>query len=116
MLKSFVSALALAMSVSPFAMAENSKEITVEIEYEGALLVSEDGAREVLQSIKSEARNACASTTSMVSARTIDADCEKSVIKASISKIVATRDAAGLDTVPSFAKRASFAIAALEQR
>ena len=116
MQKSLISALAIALSLTPAALAAEGTKITVQITYEDALLASEDGARKVLSSIKHQAKDACSYQTSIASGRMIDYACAKSITKDSITKIVVKRASAGVETAPNFLKRADFQVASLEQR
>ena len=116
MLKSLISAVAIAVSLTPVALADDGTKITVYVTYDSALLASEDGARKVLNSIRHQARNACSYPSSIASGRMIDHSCAKSITEESITKIVALRTGAGLETAPYFLKRANFQVASLEQR
>ena len=116
MLKSLISAAAIALSLTPAALAAEGIPITVQITYDDALLDSEDGARLVLNSIKSQAKSACAYKASIATGRSFDYTCVKSITDDSITEIVALRTSAGLETAPNFLKRANFQVASLEQR
>lgn len=114
MSKRFLPLAALAVAFSPVAFAE-PKEISVELLYDGELLAEEAGAISVMKSLKSQARDACTTQTSLTYMDQIDHRCVKSVVSAAITKIVAERDAAGLETADVFAKRATIQLAALDQ-
>lgn len=116
MLKSIISAVTIALSLTPGALATDGTKITVQITYDHTLLASDDGARDVLNSIRRQARSACSYQTSIASGEMVDHACAKSITNDSITKIVALRASAGLETAPYFLERSNFQVASLEQR
>ena len=70
MIKSTVSVLAAALLLSPVALAQGGKMVTLTHTYDTALVSSEDGAAELLADLTSAAKRACTSRAPVLGART----------------------------------------------
>jgi len=112
MLKFSAPIIALALAVAPTAVA-GSTDVDVELLYDSSLLATEDGAEEVISSLKEQARDACSYRSSITFTVSIDRSCAKEVIADAATKILAEREAEGLETAQTFAKLASVELASL---
>lgn len=113
MLKFVTPIAALAIAVAPVATAEEAETITIQFEYDSKLLADETSAESVLTSLESQAKEACTYTTQFASAKLIDRSCVKSSIAAAATKIVAEREAEGLETATIFEQQATVQVASL---
>ena len=113
-------AAAAFVAIAPFAAsasAEDLTPITVSIQYDHDLLVSDAGAAVVLSDIRHQARAACTTPGSKFGRGPIvDRDCADDVMAKAAVKILQEREEMGLDTAPAFARVASVKTASYEQR
>jgi len=114
MLKITTSLVAVALAFAPAAVAEEGEEITVQFEYDGTLLPSEAGAETVIASLKDQAKDACSYKNSLTYTTIVDRSCVKTTIASAAAKIVAEREAAGLETAAIFEQQATVVVAALD--
>jgi len=117
-MKKLMFAVAAFAVIAPFtATAEDLKPITVEIQYDHALLVSDAGAKVVLGEIRQQARTACTTSGSKFGrGPVVDRNCADDVMAKAAVKILQSREAMGLDTAPAFARVATIETASYEQR
>jgi len=113
MLKFSAPIIALALAVAPTAVADTT-EVAVELEYDSAMLVTEAGAEEVISSLKSQAKDACAYRSSITFTSKIDRSCVKSVVAEAATEILAEREEAGLETADVFTRLAAVEYASLD--
>ena len=106
MRKTFVTLIAAAALVAPFAQAEGTP-ITVKFQYDSTLLATEAGAKTVLKSIKEQATEACSFTKALTGAPSFDRACRDDLVEKAIGEI---RLAALED-----GKEATFVFAALDE-
>ena len=107
-----VTLIALTTAVSPAAFAD-PQEISVDINYDGALLADAEGAKSVMESIEAQAKAACTTRSAFTYSKTVDEDCVEIVITNAVNAIVADRQAEGLDTAEEFASLATVELASL---
>ena len=86
MRKTIVTLLATAAMTVPFAHAEVTP-ITVEFQYDSNLLATEAGAKQVLKTIKVQAKDACTYAKPVSGAASFDRACRDDLIKKAISEI-----------------------------
>lgn len=86
MRKTLFAIAAVAAFSTPFAQADTNP-ITVGMTYDPALLQSEDGAKEVLASLESQATEACAYDSPILRTPKVDKTCRNELIKKSIEAI-----------------------------
>ena len=117
MKKQMIAAAALAALVPCAASAETLTPITVQIEFDHALLVSDAGAEVVLADMRHQARKACTTPGSKFGrGPVVDRSCADDVLAKAAMKIIQERDEMGLQTAPTFARVASVQTADLGQR
>jgi len=117
MKKSMFAAAALAVLMPLAATAEELTPVTVNIEFDHALLASDAGAKLVMSSIRDQAREACRAPGGKFGrAASTDFSCVDDVTAKATVKILQQREAMGLTTAPAFAREATVQTAALEQR
>ena len=117
MKKSMLAAAAVAVLMPLAANAEQQTPVTVNIEFDHALLASDAGAETVLDSIREQARDACRAPGGKFGRAAItDFSCADDVMAKATVKILQQREAMGLETAPAFAREATVQTAALEQR
>ena len=105
-----------ALALSPAAFAESFEEITVAVSYDRTALATEEGAASVLASIKSQASDACMSTSAIGAMKQLDRTCFDEVVTSATSKILEQQEIDGLKTAPNFARLASRQVADISQR
>ena len=86
MRKSFATIAIISAFAAPFAQADTSS-ISVGMTYDPVLLQSEDGAKEVLASLESQATEACTFDSPIVRTPKVDKTCRDELIKKSIDAI-----------------------------
>lgn len=106
---------ALTLALAPAAFADAPKEFTVDFEYDGTLLVDDAGAETVLASLELQAKDACRYISATSLSLSVDRKCVKSAVAQATTKIVAEREAAGLETADAFVREATIQVASLEQ-
>lgn len=87
--------LAAAMIVTPLASAGTVKEVTLQMNYDPALLSSEEGAAQVVKSLKREARKLCSHRMPATGSLVIDSECKADLTRAAVQQIQAEQAAAG---------------------
>lgn len=102
MLKSTVSAVAAALILSPAAVAEGGKMVTLTHNYDAALVSSDDGAATLLSELERAAKRTCSSRVPGLGGYYLDADCAESLLVSAVRQIHAAHIAAGLDVAPAF--------------
>ena len=103
MLKATSMILAAAMVLTPVAAAESLKEVTLKMNYDPALLTSEDGA----ETLKREARKVCSQRVPAMGAVYVDEACADALVKAAIQQIHADVSTAGAEIAPGFQRLAA---------
>ena len=99
-MKKFALSLALAsVLMTPVTVAEDQTPIEVVIEYDTVLLETEAGAKQLMDSIADQAREACRRPVVSFYGGNVDDACVAQVVAEAAQKISDTRAAAGL-TVP----------------
>ena len=117
MKKSVLVAVAIAAAYPIAAAAEVLTPISVEIEYDKAELASESGALAELDSIRTQAKDACTSPARFGQPRHVDRDCAEDVAaKAAMKKILLRQEEEGLETAPAFVQAVRIQTADLGQR
>ncbi len=91
-------------AATPAALAETATPISVTIEYDTALLDSDEGAAEVMDIIEGEAREACRVPSATLHRGTIDRLCVSEVIAKAAVLIEAQRATAGAPMPSRFAE------------
>ena len=86
MRKSLAIIAAAAAFTAPFAQAGTSP-ITVGMTYDAALLQTEDGAKEVLESLEAQATEACSYDSPILGTPKVDSTCREELLKKSIEAI-----------------------------
>jgi len=116
MLKIVTPLVALAAAIAPVAAADAdaAKDITVEFKYDNTLLADEAGAKTVIASLKDQAEAACTYRSSINFMETVDRSCAKSAVAIAAAKIVAEREAEGLETAAIFEQKATVQVASLD--
>lgn len=94
--------LAAAMVFSPFAAAEPLKEVTLKMDYDPALLASDEGTDLLVTSLKREARKVCSHRVPATGSTYIDRDCVDGLMTAAVQQIHDDQSAAGQLFAPSF--------------
>ena len=107
MLKATSMILAAAMVLTPVAAAESLKEVTLKMNYDPALLTSEDGAETIVTSLKREARNICSQRVPAMGAVYVDETCADALVNAAIQQIHADVSTSGADITPGFQRLAA---------
>lgn len=107
MLKATSMILAAAMALTPVAAAESLKEVTLKMNYDPALLTSEDGAETIVTSLKREARKVCSQRVPAMGAVYVDETCADALVKAAIQQIHADVSTSGADITPGFQRLAA---------
>ena len=102
MRKLFVTLLASAACATSIAHAEE-KPVTVNFSYDSAMLATEDGAKEVLESLTDAAIEACSYERAITGAPTFDRACRDSLVKEAIAQISADASAEGKSVTYVFA-------------
>lgn len=104
-------AAAAFVAIAPFAAsasAETLTPITVSIKFDHELLVSDTGAKVVLDDMRQQARSACTTPGSKFGhGPAVDRDCADDILAKAAVKILAEREEMGLKTAPVFARVAS---------
>ncbi|MFN4025037.1 MAG: UrcA family protein [Hyphomonas sp.] len=96
--------LAAAMVLTPFAAAQSGKEVTLRMDYDPALLASDDGADSLVKSLKREARKLCSQRIPATGGTYLDQDCVSNLMTAAIQQIHNDQTAAGTQIAPGFEK------------
>lgn len=96
--------LAAAMMLTPFAAAEGGTEVTLRMDYDPALLASDDGADGLVRSLKRQARKVCSQRIPATGGYYIDQDCVSSLMAAAVHQIHEHQSAAGTQIAPGFEK------------
>jgi UrcA family protein len=107
MLKATSMILAAAMVFTPVAAAESLKEVTLKMNYDPALLTSEDGAETIVTSLKREARKVCSQRVPAMGAVYVDETCTDTLVKAAIQQIHADVSTSGAEIAPTFQRLAA---------
>ncbi len=102
MFKPIAVVLVAATLLSPAALAQNFKLVTLKHDYDAALLTSDEGATELLTELTLAAKRACTSRTPAYSGSYTDKACTASLVNAAVKKIHAEQSAAGAVVAPSF--------------
>lgn len=116
MKKSVLVAAAVAAACPLAAAAEVLTPISVEIEYDKAQLASESGALAELDSIRTQAKDACTSPARFGQPRHVDRDCAEDVAAKAAMKILLRQEEEGLETAPAFVQAVRIQTADLGQR
>ncbi|MEM7007204.1 MAG: UrcA family protein [Pseudomonadota bacterium] len=103
MKKLVFSLTAVCVAFSPVAIADESEEVSVTIEYDMALLDSDSGAEVLLASIEDQARAACRQPSKSYFAGSIDSVCVEEVMSLAALKISEERAKAGQSVPRDFA-------------
>ena len=101
MIKSTVSVLAAALILSPVALAQGGKMVTLTHTYDTALVSSEDGAAELLADLTSAAKRACTSRAPVLGMDYTDTACAETLVVAAVNQIQLETKQAGTDMAPS---------------
>ncbi|MFN3912732.1 UrcA family protein [Hyphomonas sp.] len=101
MFKSTVSVLAAVALLSPIAVAERAKLVTLTHVYDKAQLSSEDGAAELLTGLTRAAKRVCTSRAPLVSMDYTDKACAESLVVAAVRQIQLEAAEAGIGMAPS---------------
>lgn len=101
MFKSTVSVLAAVALLSPIALAERAKPVTLTHVYDRALVSSEDGAAELLADLTRAAKRVCTSRAPLVSMTYTDKACAETLVVAAVKQIQLETAAAGIGMAPS---------------
>ncbi|MHA7899184.1 MAG: UrcA family protein [Henriciella sp.] len=86
MRKTLVTLIAAAAVAAPFAQAEGTP-ITVELSYDSTLLATEAGAKIVLESITTQAEEACSYAMPVTGLPTFDRDCRDDLVDKAVGQI-----------------------------
>lgn len=86
MRKTLVTLFAAAAFAAPFAQAEGTP-ITVELEYDSALISTESGAKVVLKSIEAQAKEACSYAAPITGTAIFDRACRDDLVEKAIGEI-----------------------------
>ncbi|HPF22013.1 MAG: UrcA family protein [Hyphomonas sp.] len=110
-MKNVLFAAAAFVAIAPFAAtasAEIQTPITVSIEFDHDLLVSDAGAEVVLSDMRHQARSACTTPGSKFGrGPVVDRACADDVLAKAAVQILAEREEMGLKTAPAFARLAT---------
>lgn len=96
--------LAAAMLLTPFAAAQGGAEVTLRMDYDPALLASDEGADSLITLLKREARKVCSQRIPATGGTYVDQDCVAGLMAAAIQQIHADQSAAGTAIAPGFEK------------
>ena len=107
MLKATSMILAAAMVLTPVAVAGPVKEVTLTMDYDPALLASEDGAATLVADLESKARKLCSQRVPALGTVYVDAECSASLVKAAVAQIHADQSELGLELAPAFQRLAA---------
>ncbi len=116
MLKSIATVAALSAMIPLAAQAGPLTPITVSIQYDKAMLATDEGASDVLASIKDQATAACTSPAQFGRAASVDKKCRDDIMAKATYSIVKKQQAEGLVTAPAFEQVAVMQVADLGQR
>nr|WP_070960368.1 UrcA family protein [Hyphomonas sp. Mor2] len=86
MRKAIATLIIAAALAAPIAQAEGTP-ITVNISYDSTLLATEEGAKSVYRSIRSQATQACSNTQPATGLFRVDRDCRDDLVDQAIGKI-----------------------------
>ena len=86
MRKTLVTLFAAAAFAAPFAHAEGTP-ITVELEYDSALISTEAGAKDVLRSLRLQAKEACTYQVPVTGMSDFDRACRNDLVEKAIGQI-----------------------------
>lgn len=101
MFKPTVSVLAAVVLLSPVALAEGAKRVTLTHTYDTSLVSNEDGAAELLADLTRAAKRACTSRVPALGGAFTDMKCADSLVVAAIKQIQLETSEAGTGMAPS---------------
>lgn len=106
MFKSTIPVLAAVLLLSPAAVAEGKKEVTLTHDYDAALLSSDAGTSLLMDELTKAARRTCTSRIPAYGGMYTDLGCAESLVSAAVKDIHAAQAAAGTQMAPSFERLA----------
>lgn len=102
MLKSTITVLVAAFALSPAALADGVKKVTLTHQYDAALLSSDEGASTLLTELERAAERTCTSRVPAYGGQFIDETCADSLFRAAVKQIHAAESADGVTFAPAF--------------
>lgn len=111
MSKSTFSVLAAVFLLSPAALADRIKEVTLTHEYDAALLSSDAGTSLLLDGLTKAAKRTCTSRIPAHGGFHTDLACTESLVTAAVRDIHAAHTIAGTRMAPSFSRMALMQLA-----
>ncbi|MEQ9505115.1 MAG: UrcA family protein [Hyphomonas sp.] len=114
MFKSTVSVLVAAFALSPVALAEGGKEVTLSHTYDTALLETDAGATALIADLKKAAKRVCTTRIPASGTPYVDRDCAESLVMAAVKDIHAAQTENGVAIAPAFERVALVQLASAD--
>ena len=114
MFKSTVSVLVAAFVLSPVALAEGSKEVTLSHTYDAALLETDTGAATLIADLTRAAKRVCTTRIPASGTPYVDGDCVDTLVMAAVKDIHAEQAGNGVAIAPAFERVALVQLASAD--
>jgi UrcA family protein len=114
MIRSTLAVVAAAFVMTPAALAEGQREVTLKHQYDAALLASDEGASLLLAKLERAAKRTCTSRAPASGGEFTDKACAEALYAAAIKQIYATERTQGAAIAPAFEREALTQLASAE--